>query len=143
MKSGINFVKFEEERELLEEDMNRLTKYPHIFKAEEIAVKMKADRENMLRDVDSLNKRKISSFRNHFIDGGRSDVFANSGSRKRRYSGMRSVTNSVDVTSYTHQGGQPIMNQTLGSHLAEEVNYKLGSKNPNMTYQKQSGNPKH
>jgi len=68
IKSNYDVMGWENERRKLEAEMDRYTKYPHIFKAEEIANRQKTKRLNMLKDVAELSKRKISTFRNKFLD---------------------------------------------------------------------------
>ena len=61
VKSNYNVIKWEQDRRQLESamDKGRHSKYPHIFKVDDIIVKQKNQRENMIRDFEQGSQLRI------------------------------------------------------------------------------------
>lgn len=67
-KATFNVITWENERRTLESEMDRYTKYPHMFKCDDILKKNATNRENMLKDYekDTKGKKKMLNLRNSY-----------------------------------------------------------------------------
>ena len=77
IKSDYNVVRWEAQRRKLEKSMEKgnYTKYPHIFKADDIVIKQRKEKQKMLDEYEELNsaRRKGSAMYNS-INGFNLDV---------------------------------------------------------------------